>query len=84
MAKFGNNELAKKLLDIKQDIEQQKNDKLRLEGQLKVLMNQLESKFNITSLDKAEERLIEMEEVLSSAKDKLTKEISELEAELEQ
>jgi predicted nucleic acid-binding Zn-ribbon protein len=84
MAKFGNNELAKKLLDLKQDIEQQKNDKLRLEGQLKVLMNQLESKFNITSLDKAEERLIEMEEVLSSAKDKLTKEISELEAELEQ
>lgn len=84
MAKFGNNELAKKLLDIKQDIEQQKNDKLRLEGQLKVLMNQLESKFNITSLDKAEERLIEMEEALSSAKDKLTKEISELEAELEQ
>jgi hypothetical protein len=72
-------DLAKKLSKMKQDIEDQRAEKNRAEGQLTALMKQLKDEFGFESVEAAEEKLEEMQKEIEEADEKMEKDVDAFE-----
>jgi conjugal transfer/entry exclusion protein len=79
---FRETEVAKKMLVMKEKIEKYKNEKTLLEGQLKMLMEQLQNKYGLSSLDEVEENLENIQKELEELRGKILLGLQTLEKEL--
>ena len=82
MEQFRETEVAKKMLMMKEKIEKYKNEKTLLEGQLKMLMEQLQNKYGLSSLDEVEENLENIQKELEELRGKILLGLQTLEKEL--
>ena len=78
MESNGADKLGRKLLKIKEELEEKKAKRLELQGELKSLMNQLKE-LGVNSLEEAEEMINQMEKDLEKMKESIEEEIKEIE-----
>ena len=78
MESNGADRLGRKLLKIKEELEEKKAKRLELQGELKSLMNQLKE-LGVNSLEEAEEMINQMEKDLEKMKESIEEEIKEIE-----
>lgn len=78
MGKPGKDELARRLLDLKNDLEESKSKRSELQGELKGLMNQLKE-FQLKSVLAAEAKLAELDKQLEKLQSKLNDELKKAE-----
>jgi len=78
MERNGADRLGRKLLKIKEELEEKKAKRLELQGELKSLMNQLKE-LGVNSLEEAEEMINQMEKDLEKMKESIEEEIKEIE-----
>ncbi len=82
MESNGADRLGRKLLKIKEELEEKKAKRLELQGELKSLMNQLKE-FGVNSLEEAEEMIHQMEKELEEIRESIEEEIKEIEGLME-
>ena len=75
-------QLGRKLLKIKEELEEKKAKRLELQGELKSLMNQLKE-LGVNSLEEAEEMIHQMEKDLEKMRESIDEEIKEIEGLME-
>lgn len=73
--------ITDKLIDLKEKIDEAKNNKAKAEGKQEELMSQLKKEFGITTLTQAERKLIKLEEEALALEKELGKGMEELEKE---
>ena len=78
MESNGADKLGRKLLKIKEELEEKKAKRLELQGELKSLMNQLKE-LGVNSLEEAEEMIHQMEKELEEIRESIEEEIKEIE-----
>ena len=78
MESNGADKLGRKLLKIKEELEEKKAKRLELQGELKSLMNQLKE-LGVNSLDEAMETIKQMERDLEYMKETIENQIEEIE-----
>lgn len=78
MESNGADRLGRKLLQIKEELEEKKAKRLELQGELKSLMNQLKD-LGVNSLEEAEEMIHQMEKDLEHMKETIENQIEEIE-----
>ena len=74
-----NKELGRRLLDLKERIEDQKQKRAEMQGALKSLMQRLKQEFDIESVDQAEEKVKKEEAELRDLETDIREKIEELE-----
>lgn len=80
MAKFGvNRSMGERLLHLKELLENEHAKQAELRGELKSLMTQLKTEFNLDSLEVAEARLNELEQLIEEHEEIINAKIEELE-----
>lgn len=80
MATSGNGEnLGRKLLKMKEELEGQKSRRSELQGELKSLMKQLKQEFKIDSVEQAEKQIEKEEKELSKMEGSIIEQIEEIE-----
>lgn len=80
MAKSGvNRSLGERLLHLKELLENERAKQAELKGELKSLMTQLKTEFNLDSLEVAEARLNELEQLIEEHEEIINAKIEELE-----
>lgn len=80
MAKSGvNRSLGERLLHLKELLENERAKQAELKGELKSLMTQLKTEFNLDSLEAAEARLNELEQLIEEHEEIINAKIEELE-----
>ncbi len=82
MESNGADRLGRKLLKIKEELEEKKAKRLELQGELKSLMNQLKE-LGVNSLEEAEEMIHQMEKDLEKMRESIEEEIKEIEGLME-
>ena len=82
MESNGADKLGRKLLKIKEELEEKKAKRLELQGELKSLMNQLKE-LGVNSLEEAEEMIHQMEKDLEKMRESIEEEIKEIEGLME-
>jgi len=82
MESNGADKLGRKLLKIKEELEEKKAKRLELQGELKSLMNQLKE-LELNSLEEAEEMIHQMEKDLEKMRESIEEEIKEIEGLME-
>ena len=82
MESNGADKLGRKLLKIKEELEEKKAKRLELQGELKSLMNQLEE-LGVNSLEEAEEMIHQMEKELGEIKESIEEQIEQIEGLME-
>ena len=82
MESNGADKLGRKLLKIKEELEEKKAKRLELQGELKSLMNQLKE-LGVNSLEEAEEMIHQMEKELEEIRESIEEEIKEIEGLME-
>jgi len=75
--------LARRLLQIKEKLEQEKARRAELQGELKSLLHQLESEFGVSSLEEAEQLLEQDQKALQEMEEKLRRQVAQLEEQME-
>ena len=78
MESNGADKLGRKLLKIKEELEEKKAKRLELQGELKSIMNQLKE-LGVNSLEEAEEMIHQMEKDLEKMRESIEEEIKEIE-----
>ncbi len=78
MESNGADRLGRKLLKIKEELEQKKAKRLELQGELKSLMNQLKE-LGVNSLEEAEEMIHQMEKDLEKMRESIEEQIEQIE-----
>ena len=68
-----------RLLDLKQMIDQMKNEKARVEGVIQQLFKNLKEEFGLTSMKEATKRLEELSVEVEEQKEKLNASLNKLE-----
>ncbi len=80
MAKFGmNRSLGERLLHLKELLENERSKQTELKGELKSLMAQLKNDFNLNSLEEAEAKLEELEQIIHENEEIINAKTEELE-----
>ncbi|HOP33346.1 MAG TPA: hypothetical protein PKI14_16995 [Fervidobacterium sp.] len=80
MAKFGvNRSVGERLLRLKELLEDERAKQAELKGELKSLMTQLKTEFNLNSLEDAEAKLNELEQVINEHEEVIGAKVKELE-----
>lgn len=80
MAKFGvNRSLGERLLHLKELLENERSKQTELKGELKSLMAQLKNDFNLNSLEEAEAKLEELEQIIHENEETINAKTEELE-----
>ena len=80
MAKLGvNRSLGERLLHLKELLENERSKQTELKGELKSLMAQLKNDFNLNSLEEAEAKLEELEQIIHENEEIINAKIEELE-----
>ncbi len=74
-----NDDIGKRLLALKQEIEEQKIKRSELQGEQKTLVKQMEQAFGISTVDQAQELLADMELEIKELEEKVKKGIQEIE-----
>ncbi len=82
MESNGTDKLGRKLLKIKEELEEKKAKRLELQGELKSLMNQLKE-LGVSSLEEAEEMIHQIEKELEEIRESIEEEIKEIEGLME-
>ena len=82
MESNGADRLGRKLLKIKEELEEKKAKRLELQGELKSLMNQLKE-LGVDSLEEAEEMTHQMEKDLEKMRESIKEQIEEIEGLME-
>ena len=82
MESNGADRLGRKLLKIKEELEEKKVKRLELQGELKSLMNQLKE-LGVNSLEEAEEMIHQMEKELGEIKESIEEQIEQIEGLME-
>ena len=82
MESNGADKLGRKLLKIKEELEEKKAKRLELQGELKSLMNQLRE-LGVNSLEEAEEMIHRMEKELGEIRESIEEQIEQIEALME-
>lgn len=82
MESNGADRLGRKLLKIKEELEEKKAKRLELQGELKSLMNQLKE-LGVNSLEEAEEMIHQIEKELEEIRESIEEEIKEIEGLME-
>ena len=82
MERNGADRLGRKLLKIKEELEEKKAKRLELQGELKSLMNQLKE-LGVNSLEEAEEMIHRMEKELGEIRESIEEQIEQIEALME-
>ena len=82
MESNGADKLGRKLLKIKEELEEKKAKRLELQGELKSLMNQLKE-LGVNSLEEAEEMIHQIEKDLEKMRESIEEEIKEIEGLME-
>jgi len=82
MERNGADRLGRKLLKIKEELEEKKAKRLELQGELKSLMNQLKE-LGVDSLEEAEEMINQIEKELEEIRESIEEEIKEIEGLME-
>ncbi len=82
MESNGADRLGRRLLKIKEELEEKKAKRLELQGELKSLMNQLKE-LGVNSLEEAEEMIHQMEKELEEIRESIEEEIKEIEGLME-
>ncbi len=78
MESNGTDKLGRKLLKIKEELEEKKAKRLELQGELKSLMNQLKE-LGVNSLEEAEEMTYQMEKDLEKMRESIEEQIEQIE-----
>ena len=78
MESNGADRLGRRLLKIKEELEEKKAKRLELQGELKSIMNQLKE-LGVNSLEEAEEMIHQMEKDLEKMRESIEEEIKEIE-----
>ncbi len=71
----------KKLLELKQEIEEAKNKVAELKGRKEYLLQELQDKYNCKSLEEAQSRIDNLNSAIIDLEQQIEKEIEELENE---
>lgn len=71
--------LGQKLLDLKEQLEEEKAQRSELQGELKSVLKQLKQDFDVTSIDEAERQIKEYEEELEDMEAAIIEQINEVE-----
>ncbi|HCW04377.1 MAG TPA: hypothetical protein DGK91_07550 [Clostridium sp.] len=80
MAKLGvNRSLGERLLHLKELLENERSKQTELKGELKSLMAQLKNDFNLNSLEEAEAKLEELEQIIHENEEIINAKTEELE-----
>lgn len=74
-----NDDIGKRLLALKQEIEEQKIKRSELQGEQKTLVKQMEQAFGISTVDQAQKLLADMELEIKELEEKVKKGIQEIE-----
>jgi ribosomal protein S20 len=74
-----NDDIGKRLLALKQEIEEQKIKRSELQGEQKTLVKQMEQAFGVSTVDQAQELLANMELEIKELEEKVKKGIQEIE-----
>jgi predicted transcriptional regulator len=74
--------LGQRLLELKEKLETQKEQRSQLQGELRSLMKQLKDEFDVDTLEGAEALLEEQTEALNELEQELETKIKELEEEM--
>ena len=74
-------ELTDKLFKIKEEIEEKKTDKARLEGQISTLMGDLKKTFKISTIEEAKKKLDKMKKDMEKLEVDFTTGMGKLEEE---
>ena len=82
MESNGADRLGRRLLKIKEELEEKKAKRLELQGELKSLMNQLKE-LGVDSLEEAEEMINQIEKELEEIRESIEEEIKEIEGLME-
>jgi len=82
MESNGADRLGRRLLKIKEELEEKKAKRLELQGELKSLMNQLKE-LGVNSLEEAEEMIHQMEKDLEKMREFIEEQIDEIEGLME-
>ena len=82
MESNGADRLGRRLLKIKEELEEKKAKRLELQGELKSLMNQLKE-LGVNSLEEAEEMIHQMEKELEEIRESIEEQIDEIEGLME-
>ena len=83
MESNGVDKLGRKLLKIKEELEEKKAKRLELQGELKSLMNQLKE-LDVNSLEEAEEMMHQMETELEEIRESIEEQIEQIEGLMEE
>jgi predicted nucleic acid-binding Zn-ribbon protein len=78
MESNGADKLGRKLLKIKEELEEKKAKRLELQGELKSLINQLKE-LGVNSLEEAEEMIHQTEKDLEKMRESIEEQIGEIE-----
>jgi len=80
MAKLGvNRSLGERLLHLKELLENERSKQTELKGELKSLMAQLKNDFNLNSLEEADAKLEELEQIIHENEEIINAKTEELE-----
>lgn len=71
--------IAERLMDIKEELEQKKEERSKLQGELRGLLARMKDEFNVGSLDEADKRLQEMGIELEQMEEQLANQIEAIE-----
>ena len=77
-------DLGRKLLDIKERLDEEKERRSELQGELRSVMKQLKDEFGVDSLEAAEEMAVTEEEALQKLDQSLQEQVRELEEAMSQ
>ena len=82
MESNGADRLGRRLLKIKEELEEKKAKRLELQGEVKSLMNQLKE-LGVNSLEEAEEMIHQMEKDLEKMRESIDEQIEQIEGLME-
>lgn len=71
--------IAERLMDIKEELEQKKEERSKLQGELRGLLARMKDEFNVDGLDEADKRLEEMGIELEQMEEQLANQIEAIE-----
>lgn len=72
-------ELGRRLLTLKEQIEKEKTEKARVQGELDSTLSQLKREFKVSSLEEAQAQLVEEENALKQLQQSISTALEELE-----
>ena len=71
--------IAERLMDIKEELERKKEERSKLQGELRGLLARMEDEFNVGGLDEADKRLEEMGIELEQMEEQLANQMEAIE-----